>query len=96
MQVKEIFSVIYDLVLVMGMAMVHIIEAVVVTLIPRYFRKKNVKGEVALITGGAGGIGKLIAAKLANIGCNVVIWDINEVGMYVLQVEIIHECLGLQ
>ena len=65
----------------MGMTVVYIMEAVVLSLIPRRYRGKSINGEVALVTGGAGGIGKLIAAKLANLGCTVVIWDINKVGM---------------
>lgn len=81
MDIREIFHIICDLLLVMGMAVVYITEAVVLRFIPRRYRSKSVKGEVALITGGAGGIGKLIAGKLANLGCNVVIWDINKVGM---------------
>ncbi|XP_033219886.1 estradiol 17-beta-dehydrogenase 11-like [Belonocnema kinseyi] len=81
MDIRGIFHIICDLLLVMGMAVVNITEAVVLRIIPRRYRSKSVKGEVALITGGAGGIGKIIAAKLANLGCNVVIWDINKVGI---------------
>jgi len=35
------------------------------------------KGQVAVVTGGAGGIGKYIAQRFAQEGCNVVIADIN-------------------
>lgn len=80
--IKNMLNMIYDLLMVMGMAIVYITEAIVLTFIPRRYRGKSIKGEVALVTGGAGGIGKLIAAKLANLGCNVVIWDINKIGMY--------------
>lgn len=44
--------------------------------------KKNsvsLKGKVALVTGAASGIGKGIAIRLANFGCNVLILDIDEV-----------------
>lgn len=80
MDIKNLLSMIYDFLIVMGMAIVYITESIVLTLIPRRYRGKNIKGEVALVTGGAGGIGKLIATELANLGCNVVIWDINKIG----------------
>jgi all-trans-retinol dehydrogenase (NAD+) len=44
------------------------------------FREKSLKGDVALITGGAGGIGRLMALRLAKEGCTVIIWDMDEAG----------------
>ena len=41
---------------------------------------KDVRGQVALVTGGAGGIGRELARQLARDGAKVVIWDIDEVG----------------
>lgn len=40
--------------------------------------KDLLKDKVALVTGGSGGIGKAIAAKLANCGCKVIISGTNE------------------
>ena len=40
-------------------------------------REKSLKGQVALVTGGAGGIGRLMALRLAREGCTVVVWDLN-------------------
>ncbi|CBY12938.1 unnamed protein product [Oikopleura dioica] len=40
--------------------------------------KKDLNGEVVVITGAGSGIGALLAAKLAKMGCVVVAWDINE------------------
>ncbi|KAG7198724.1 hypothetical protein KM043_001715 [Ampulex compressa] len=71
----------YDVILFIGMAIVYLTEAAILTLIPYRYRAKSIKGEVALITGGAGGIGRLIAVKLAKLGARVVIWDINEHGL---------------
>lgn len=88
MDIKNLLSMIYDFLIVMGMAIVYITESIVLTLIPRRYRGKNIKGEVALVTGGAGGIGKLIATELANLGCNVVIWDINKIGIEETVIEI--------
>lgn len=44
--------------------------------------KKDLKGQIALITGGGGGLGSLIALRLARLGCVVVLWDINRQGQY--------------
>ncbi|XP_033334519.1 estradiol 17-beta-dehydrogenase 11 [Megalopta genalis] len=71
----------YDLLQFAGMTIVYIIEAILLTFVPRRFRAKSVKGEVALITGGAGGVGSLIAKNLAKLGAHVVIWDINTSAM---------------
>ncbi|XP_076766781.1 estradiol 17-beta-dehydrogenase 11 [Xylocopa sonorina] len=81
MELPEWAIIIYDLLLFTGMALIYISEAVILTLIPRRYRAKSIKGEIALITGGAGGIGRLIAIKLAKLGAHVVIWDINKVGL---------------
>ena len=36
---------------------------------------KNLEGRIALITGGARGIGKAISENLAQHGCNIIIFD---------------------
>jgi len=42
---------------------------------------KNVKGKVALVTGGASGLGRLLALKLSKLGCKIVLVDVNEQGL---------------
>lgn len=80
MNLKEAARMIYDLFLFIGAAITYIIQTVISTLIPRRYRAKLIKDEIALVTGGASGIGKLIAIKLAKLGARVIIWDINKNG----------------
>jgi all-trans-retinol dehydrogenase (NAD+) len=57
--------------------------------IRRFFpKKKSVKGELVLITGGASGIGRLLSLRFAKLGANVVIWDINTDGLAKVKKEV--------
>lgn len=44
-------------------------------------KKKNISGEVVLITGAGSGIGRLMAQEFAALGTVLVLWDINQEGM---------------
>ncbi|XP_072460727.1 epidermal retinol dehydrogenase 2 [Notamacropus eugenii] len=48
------------------------------TMVPR--PKKNITGEIVLITGSGSGIGRLLALKFARLGAILVLWDINAEG----------------
>ncbi|NWV89783.1 RDHE2 dehydrogenase, partial [Machaerirhynchus nigripectus] len=57
----------------------YILESLVFFIVPR--RKKNVSGEIVLITGAGSGIGRLLAIKFASLGATLVLWDINQEGL---------------
>jgi all-trans-retinol dehydrogenase (NAD+) len=58
----------------------YIVESIVVKFIPIRFRSKDISGQVALVTGAGGGIGRLIALGLSSRGCKVVCWDVAKQG----------------
>lgn len=55
------------------------LESLVFMVVPR--RRKNISGEVVLITGAGSGIGRLMAQEFAALDTVVVLWDINQEGM---------------
>ncbi|NXB14452.1 RDHE2 dehydrogenase, partial [Rhagologus leucostigma] len=57
----------------------YLLESLVLFIVPR--RKKNVSGEIVLITGAGSGIGRLLAVKFARLGATLVLWDINQEGL---------------
>ncbi|NWX58344.1 RDHE2 dehydrogenase, partial [Promerops cafer] len=57
----------------------YLLESLVFFIVPG--RKKNVSGEIVLITGAGSGIGRLLAVKFASLGATVVLWDINQEGL---------------
>ena len=60
----------------------YIIESIVIKLVPVKLRNlKNVSGQVVVVTGAGGGIGRLLALKLARLGCKVVCWDVIKQGL---------------
>lgn len=80
-QVSSIFDIAKDTVLFLLLSCYYILESLFWTLVPNMIRPmKSLKGEVILITGGAGGVGKQLAIKLARLGAKVVLWDVNEEG----------------
>lgn len=58
-----------------------ILEATIIRLIPVKFRAKDISGQIALVTGAGGGIGRLLALGLANLGCKVVCLDVAKQGI---------------
>ncbi|XP_044010045.1 estradiol 17-beta-dehydrogenase 11-like [Aphidius gifuensis] len=71
-------SIACDIFLFLLTALIDIFHSFFKSLIPRKYRCKKIDNEIVLITGGAGGLGRLLSIKLAALGAHVVIWDINE------------------
>ncbi|NWQ62883.1 RDHE2 dehydrogenase, partial [Neopipo cinnamomea] len=57
----------------------YLLESLVFLVLPRW--KKNVSGEIVLITGAASGIGRCLSLKFARLGATLVLWDINQEGL---------------
>ncbi|KAE8746212.1 hypothetical protein FOCC_FOCC007084 [Frankliniella occidentalis] len=79
--VVEVLSAAADVVLVALLAVYYVLEAAVFELLPRRFTSKSVDGQVVLVTGAAGGLGRHLAARFARLGATVVVWDINQEGV---------------
>ncbi|NXT25570.1 RDHE2 dehydrogenase, partial [Syrrhaptes paradoxus] len=62
-----------------GLVIYYLLESLVFLVVPR--RKKNVSGEIVLITGAGSGIGRLLSLKFASLGATLVLWDINQEGL---------------
>ncbi|KAF7993613.1 hypothetical protein HCN44_010208 [Aphidius gifuensis] len=60
---------------------VTIIKSIFKFFVPKKYQMKCVSGEIALVTGGGGGLGRLLSLRLANLGAIVVVWDINKDGI---------------
>jgi all-trans-retinol dehydrogenase (NAD+) len=57
---------------------------------------KDVKDKLVLITGGAGGIGRLMAFDFARLGARVAVWDLNGEALAVLEGEALKEGLRIR
>ena len=71
---------VFGLVVNFGLFLYYIAEALLNKFIPVKYRAKDIKGQIALVTGAGGGIGRHLAVKLARLGCIVVCWDIDNEG----------------
>lgn len=70
-----------NFILGMAISLWYIIRAIVLFFIPKCLRFKDVSNDIVLITGGASGLGRLMAIRFAKLGAKVVIWDLNAAGL---------------
>lgn len=80
MKMKALGNSVVDTLVFLGLAVVYIIEAIVQFFVPVRYRSKSVSGDIVLITGGGGGLGRLLAERFAKLGAVIVVWDINKQG----------------
>ncbi|XP_043593345.1 estradiol 17-beta-dehydrogenase 11-like [Bombus pyrosoma] len=73
----DVANVIGFLILTVG----FIIKNTIRLFIPEKYKMKSIAGEIALVTGGGGVLGRLVTLRLANLGAIVVIWDVNKAGI---------------
>lgn len=57
------------------------LKSIFLFFIPKCLRFKDVSNDLVLITGGASGLGRLTAIKMAKLGAKVIIWDLNLAGL---------------
>jgi all-trans-retinol dehydrogenase (NAD+) len=67
-----------DTAIFFGKFLYYFLESLVFKVIPK--RKKDVSGEIVLITGAGSGLGRLLAIHFASHGATLVLWDINQEG----------------
>ncbi|XP_011349328.1 estradiol 17-beta-dehydrogenase 11 [Ooceraea biroi] len=63
------------------LSIIALVRGIIWALIPKKYRMKSINGEIALVTGGGGGLGRLLSLRLSKLGAIVVVWDINEAGI---------------
>ncbi|XP_045127034.1 17-beta-hydroxysteroid dehydrogenase 13-like [Portunus trituberculatus] len=77
---QEVMMVVARLLLWLVATVYFFLESLVLCLVPRSYRRKDIKGNIVLVTGGGSGIGRLMCLKLAAKGAVVVTWDVSEAG----------------
>ncbi|XP_030751720.1 estradiol 17-beta-dehydrogenase 11-like [Sitophilus oryzae] len=71
-----------DIIVFLLVSAFYILKAIYKFFLPQSYRhQKDLKGEIALVTGGGSGIGRLVALRLGKLGVTVVLWDINVQGL---------------
>ncbi|KAI9515670.1 hypothetical protein NQZ68_023320 [Dissostichus eleginoides] len=75
---RSIMNFILETLQVLLMSIWYNLESFVHLFVPR--KRKNIEGEVVLISGAGSGIGRLMAQEFAALNTVLVLWDINQEG----------------
>lgn len=79
---SNILKAIVDVLMFIAFYVGELVRPILQVILPRSYRRvKDVEGEIALVTGGGGGLGRLLALRLAKLGATVVLWDVNTEGL---------------
>ncbi|KAL1498163.1 hypothetical protein ABEB36_009005 [Hypothenemus hampei] len=71
-----------DIVVFLLVSAFYILKAIYKFFLPKSYRQiKDLHGEIALVTGGGSGLGRLLVLRLAKLGVKVVLWDVNVQGI---------------
>lgn len=81
-----IMSLMWEVTSIIIRALLHVFMSGFRWILPS--QRKSLRKEIALVTGAASGIGRLMALRLASKGCRVVIWDIDSDGLEAVTKEI--------
>jgi hypothetical protein len=65
-----------NLLVFLGKSLLSVLEALLFHVISK--PRKNVAGEIVLITGAGSGLGRLLALQFARLGAVLVLWDVNK------------------
>lgn len=76
--IYNLFLLLLDVLLLGIQIVAAVMETLYRTFVPA--KEKELRGDVAVVTGGGHGIGLEIASQLADLGVKVAVWDINEDG----------------
>lgn len=76
---RSIMNFFLETIQVLLLSLWYNVESFIYLFVP--MKKKNISGEVVLITGAGSGIGRLMAQEFAALDTIVVLWDINQEGM---------------
>lgn len=70
---------IYDVIIFLGISIGYIFQDLFYRVFG--FPEQKLQGELALVTGGGGGLGRLVSLRLSKLGVDIVIWDIKQEGI---------------
>jgi all-trans-retinol dehydrogenase (NAD+) len=68
-----------DVIIFLGNSIGYIIQAMYYLFVG--YPRKSLEQEIVLVTGGGGGLGRLLALRFIKLGSKVVLWDINQEGI---------------